>query len=71
MIWLEVDWELCQVCDPCLARKACKVRAIIKVDPDSPAMIDQTRCNGCALCLPACAFGAIALKSMPVTQKEP
>lgn len=63
MIWYEVNWDLCQACQPCEARKACKVRAIVKLDPDGPAVIDLTRCNGCGACVEACSFNAIEMKT--------
>ncbi len=58
-----IDWTICKVCDPCSARYSCKVRAIVKFDHDEPAIIDETRCNGCGVCVPACDFEAIALVS--------
>nr|MBI2905493.1 4Fe-4S binding protein [Chloroflexota bacterium] len=33
------------------------------MDADEPALIDLTRCNGCGDCIPACPYGAIALRS--------
>ena len=63
MIWVEIDWDICQVCQPCEARLSCKVRAIVQLDPDEPAFVDRTRCNGCNVCLTACPFGAIKMHS--------
>ncbi|HLC01843.1 MAG TPA: hypothetical protein VJK02_02295 [Anaerolineales bacterium] len=34
-------------------------RAVVKIDPDGPAWIETTRCNGCGDCLPACTYAAI------------
>ena len=63
MYWAEVDWDLCQGCNPCQARLACNVRAIVKFSADELAFIDQARCHGCAKCLPACSFAAIILRN--------
>ena len=61
MLRPEVDWLICQGCDPCTARPACKTRAILQIDMCDPVYIEQARCNGCAKCVPACTFGAIAM----------
>ncbi len=56
---LRVEPARCRVCRQCLAAKACKVRAIVKVDADEPPYIDSARCYDCRRCLPACPFGAL------------
>ncbi|MEJ2265976.1 MAG: 4Fe-4S binding protein [Anaerolineales bacterium] len=61
MLRPEVDWLICQSCDPCEARKVCKTRAIMKIDPDEPVYIELGRCNGCGLCVPACLYSAITM----------
>ena len=63
MLRPEVDWLRCQLCDPCLARPVCKVRAVVKFDLDEPAYIDQTRCNGCGNCVGACPHEAITMRN--------
>ncbi len=40
MLRPEIDWEICQTCDPCEARRACKTRAIVKIDRDEPPYIE-------------------------------
>ncbi len=57
---LRVDEALCRACRRCLARQACKVRAIVQIDPGEPPFVDGARCYGCRVCMPACPFGAIA-----------
>jgi MinD superfamily P-loop ATPase len=63
MLRPEIDWNICQVCDPCQVRLICKVRAIVKIDPDEPPYIDQARCNGCGNCVLECPHSAIMLKN--------
>jgi len=63
MFQADVDWTICQACDPCSARLVCKTRAVVKVDADEPALIDPARCHGCGDCLPACPYSAISLAS--------
>jgi Fe-S-cluster-containing hydrogenase component 2 len=60
-IKIRIDDRLCQLCDPCLAAKACNVRAIVKIDPDEAPYVDIGRCYDCRLCLPACPYEAVFL----------
>jgi MinD superfamily P-loop ATPase len=53
--------ELCQSCGKCLARKVCRSKAILQLDPGEPPFIDPNLCYGCHVCLPACPNGAIVL----------
>jgi Fe-S-cluster-containing hydrogenase component 2 len=64
MLRAEIDWLICQSCHPCEARSACNTRAIMKIDPDEPAYVELSRCNGCSKCLTACLFGAITMKNL-------
>ena len=59
----EVNQTVCQSCNRCEARLACKTRAIIRIDPGEPVFIELERCNGCANCVLACPFGAISIKN--------
>lgn len=60
-IRLQIDEERCRACRRCLAAKACKVRAIVPLDPGEAPYLDITRCYDCRLCLPACPFQAIVV----------
>ena len=53
--------DLCQSCSKCLARKVCRSKAILQIDPGEPPFIDANRCYGCHTCIPACPNGAIVL----------
>ena len=43
MLRAEVNWDICQACDPCSARLVCKTRAVLKIDADAPAFIELAR----------------------------
>lgn len=53
--------ERCRACRKCLAREACRSKAILQIDPGEPPFIDPNRCYGCRACIPVCPAGAIAL----------
>jgi len=53
--------EHCQACHRCLARKVCRTKAILQIDPGEPPFIDASLCYGCHSCIPACPHGAIVL----------
>lgn len=54
-----VDEGRCQVCRKCEARKVCKTKAIVALDPGESPFIDGNLCYGCLICVPACPFGAV------------
>ena len=56
---LTIDEDSCLVCDPCLARAACRVNAIRIIDRGEAPFLDTSRCWGCQDCMAACPFGAI------------
>jgi TPP-dependent indolepyruvate ferredoxin oxidoreductase alpha subunit len=62
-VTLFIDDDLCQVCSPCLAIQACKVRAIVTIDREEPPFVDMHRCYGCMLCLKECPFEAVKSSS--------
>jgi MinD superfamily P-loop ATPase len=53
--------DLCEACPKCLARSACRSKAILQIDPGEPPFIDPNLCYGCNACIPACPQGAIVL----------
>ncbi|HSJ57432.1 MAG TPA: 4Fe-4S binding protein [Anaerolineae bacterium] len=51
--------DRCLACPVCLARKVCRSKALIRLDPDEPPFVDASRCYGCRACIPACPNDAI------------
>ncbi len=58
-IRIQIRPEACRACRRCLAADACRVRAIMRIDPDEPPYVDIERCYDCRLCIPACPFDAL------------
>ncbi len=54
-----VDEDLCRACRKCLARKECRVKALVVLDPGEPPFVDANLCYGCLVCVPACPYEAI------------
>ncbi len=52
--------ERCRVCGKCLARQACRPRAIVREDAQETPFVDSSRCYGCRACVVACPFEAVA-----------
>jgi Fe-S-cluster-containing hydrogenase component 2 len=63
VIRLHIDDNLCHACRRCLAARACKIRAITKLDPDESPYLDVQRCLDCRVCMPACPFNAVVMSS--------
>ncbi len=59
MIWLHIDFDLCQACQQCQASRACRLKAIVQVDPGEQPYLEVDRCRDCRVCVPACPFGAV------------
>ena len=53
--------DLCLACRRCVARSACRSKAILQIEPGEPPFIDANLCYGCHACIPACPQGAIVL----------
>jgi dihydromethanopterin reductase (acceptor) len=58
--------DRCLACRKCLARKVCRSKAILQMDPGEPPFIDASLCYGCRVCIPACPHGAIVLNGHEV-----
>lgn len=58
-IGLRIDSTRCHVCGACLAKAACRGKAIRMIDRGEAPFVDAVRCRGCLICIPACPFGAV------------
>jgi Fe-S-cluster-containing hydrogenase component 2 len=58
----QIDYNVCQACSPCDAKKSCRTKAIIKMGPDEQAIVKPSDCMGCGDCVDACPFGAVKMK---------
>lgn len=54
-----IEGSRCHACERCVAREACRTKAILTLDPDETPFIDGSRCHGCMVCVPACPFKAV------------
>lgn len=54
-----IDETRCQICTPCLALKACRALAILRLDREEAPIVDTARCQRCLICLDACPFAAL------------
>jgi Fe-S-cluster-containing hydrogenase component 2 len=67
MLRAEVSMEVCQGCSPCPARRICRLKALMQIDPGEPAVVELTRCRGCGDCVAACPYAAIAIRNAQMT----
>lgn len=49
----------CRHCEDAPCVRVCPSGALHRSSPDSPVLVDQQRCIGCAFCVEACPFGVI------------
>jgi len=61
MLHPEINWNICQSCTPCLARRACKSHAFYQPDPGETPYIEYGYCTYCGQCVLACVFDAVAM----------
>ena len=54
-----IEESKCRVCKRCVAREACRTKAILTLDPEETPFIDGSRCHGCMVCIPVCPFKAV------------
>ncbi len=54
-----VDAGKCRACSRCLARQACRVKALVQFEAHELPYVDQALCRGCLVCLHECPFKAI------------
>ena len=51
----------CRHCEDAPCMKVCPSGALSREGEDSPVLVDQDKCIGCAFCVEACPFGVIRL----------
>lgn len=57
-----IDLNKCLRCEKCFAAEVCPTKAIYKVDPDGPAIVEHGACYGCGDCVEKCPWKAITIK---------
>lgn len=62
----QVRNDLCWACAKCTARRDCRSKALVQIDPGEAPIVDPSRCFGCHTCLSACPAEAIVLDSTGV-----
>ena len=55
------DSELCKGCNKCLVAQNCPSKAVSMTD--GKAIIDETKCTKCGVCIGKCPFGAVPNKA--------
>ena len=57
-----VDADKCRACRKCLARGACRSKALVQFEANELPYVDQDLCRGCLTCIEECPFGAIQVE---------
>ena len=57
-----IDAEKCRACKRCLARRACRLKALIQFEAHEMPYVDQEICRGCLICMEECPFQAIVVR---------
>lgn len=58
-----VDAEKCHTCRQCVARKSCRLKALVQFEQNELPYIDQALCRGCLVCVEVCPFQAITVEA--------
>lgn len=59
-----VDAANCRTCRKCIARQACRLKALVQFEPNELPYVDQTLCRGCLVCMEKCPFLAIKVNEL-------
>ncbi|MBS3908168.1 MAG: 4Fe-4S binding protein [Actinobacteria bacterium] len=59
-----VDYGRCKHCAKCVARNACKTKALFQIDPEEPPAVDTKLCYGCGKCVLECPSEALTVKDL-------
>lgn len=57
-----IDVEKCHTCKRCLARRSCRLKALVQFEQNELPYIDQVLCRGCLVCVEECPFRAIVVE---------
>lgn len=58
-----VDADKCHTCRQCVARKTCRLKALVQFEQGEMPYIDQSLCRGCLACMDVCPFEAIVVET--------
>ncbi len=58
-----VDVDTCRACRKCVARQACRLKALVQFEPHELPYVDHTLCRGCLICVKECPFQAIGVQA--------
>ena len=53
----------CQQCDDPACVRACPTGAVNRLSAGKPVLVDEERCIGCSMCVQACPFGMMTMKT--------
>jgi carbon-monoxide dehydrogenase iron sulfur subunit len=53
----------CQHCEEPACELVCPTGAVRRLAPGKPVLMDEARCIGCSMCVQACPFGVMAMRS--------
>ncbi len=58
----QIDADKCRTCRQCVARKSCRLKALVQFESNELPYIDRELCRGCLVCLDDCPFRAIVVE---------
>ena len=68
---LQINLDLCQSCSRCKASRACKLNAIVQIDPGEQPYLDTDRCRDCRVCIPFCPYGVLQKQIADLRKRMP
>jgi MinD superfamily P-loop ATPase len=57
-----VDADKCRACRQCIARKSCRLKALVQFEANELPYVDAAICRGCLVCIEDCPFRAVVVK---------
>ena len=58
----QIDADKCKACRQCVARKTCKLKALVQFESHELPYIDRELWRGCLVCMEECPFRAIVME---------